>query len=255
MNFSSSLTNIAEALCNVQAEIKNPIKNQTNKGVMGAPKYANLEDTLQEYVRPVLAKYGMSFFQSVKSDENGRVGVCTVLLHQSGEFIQGDYVFCDVKIPISKEGKEILTQGQATGVCVTYLRRYSLNSALGINGDKDTDGSFEEVPDNSNNAKPDYTPKNAPQTAKTTAAAEKPNDTTSGGATTSMTYNEAKSMVLTFGKYANKTLLEVYNEDDSYLTWVENNERTNPKIKEAIAIVKAMNDQAAVPEDDDGLPF
>ena len=172
MRYSESLTNIAAALCKVQAEIKNPIKNQTNKGVQGAPKYANLEDTLQEYVRPVLSKYGMSVFQPVKTDENGRVGVCTVLFHESGEFIEGDYVFCDLKIPANRDGKEILTQGQATGVNITYLRRYSLNAALGINGDKDTDGSYTDEP-------PQETP---------------------------LTYETALALTLDFGKHSGKEL-------------------------------------------------
>ena len=67
MKFSDSLSNIAAALALVQAEIKNPIKNQVNKGVQGSPKYANLEDTLQDYVRPVLTKHGMSVFQPMQS--------------------------------------------------------------------------------------------------------------------------------------------------------------------------------------------
>lgn len=142
MRFSENLSNIASALAKIQAEIRNPIKDQINKGVQGAPKYANLEDTLQDYVRPVCSRHGVSIFQPIKTDEVGRVGVCTVLFHESGEFIEGDYVYCDIVIPISREGKKVLTEGQATGVCITYLRRYSLNAALGINGDKDTDGSF-----------------------------------------------------------------------------------------------------------------
>ena len=137
MRYSENIAHIAEALALVQAEIKNPIKNQTNGGVAGAPKYANLEDTLQDYVRPVCSKHGIAIFQSIKTDEIGRVGVCTVLLHESGEYIEGDYVFCEIKIPVNKSGYEILTLGQATGVNITYLRRYSLNAALGINGDYD----------------------------------------------------------------------------------------------------------------------
>jgi hypothetical protein len=144
MRYSENIAHIAEALALVQAEIKNPIKNQTNKGVQGEPKYANLEDTLQDYVRPVCSKHGIAIFQSIKTDEIGRVGVCTVLLHESGEYIEGDYVFCEIKIPVSKSGYEILTPGQATGVNITYLRRYSLNAALGINGDKDTDGGYDK---------------------------------------------------------------------------------------------------------------
>ena len=171
MRFSDSTANIAAALAKVQAEIKNPIKNQVNRGVQGAPLYANLEDTLQDYVRPILSKNGMSVFQSIKSDEAGRVGVCTVLFHESGEFIEGDYIFCEIKIPLSREGKEVLTKGQATGVNVTYLRRYSLNAALGINGDKDTDGSMTDEP------LQDTQPTNTPKQQSTT----KKNESATGG--------------------------------------------------------------------------
>lgn len=205
MRFSESIKEIATALCNVQAEIKNPIKNQINKGVQGSPKYANLEDTLQEYVRPVLTKYGMSVFQPIKTDELGRVGVCTVLLHDSGEFIEGDYVFCDIKIPTNRDGKEVLTQGQATGVNITYLRRYSLNAALGITGDKDTDGSYSESP-----------------------VEEEP-----------LTYETALALQITFGKHNGKTMKELYKESRDYVDWLENNERTDARIKEAIKIINA----------------
>lgn len=205
MRYSDSLTNIAAALSKVQAEIKNPIKNQINKGVQGAPKYANLEDTLQEYVRPVLTKHGMSAYQSIKTDDNGRVGVCTVLFHESGEFIESDYVFCDVVIPTNSNGKEILTQGQATGVNITYLRRYSLNAALGINGDKDTDGSVTETPLN-----------------------EEP-----------LTYETALALVITFGKHNGHTLKEIYKTDRDYISWLANGEKTDARIKEAITLIDA----------------
>lgn len=206
MRYSESISNIAAALSKVQSEIKNPIKNQINKGVLGAPKYANLEDTLQEYVRPILAKYDMSVFQSIKTDDVGRVGVCTVLLHSSGEFIEGDYVYCNVKIPISNSGKEILTEGQATGVNITYLRRYSLNAALGINGDKDTDGSYSDEP-----------------------VKDEP-----------LTYETALELQLTFGKHSGKTMKEIYKTDRDYIKWLAGNEKTDPRIKEAISIIDAM---------------
>lgn len=201
MRYSDSLSNICTALAKVQAEIKNPIKNQTNKGVQGAPKYANLEDTLQEYVRPICSKNGISIFQSVKTDENGRVGVCTVLFHESGEFIESDYVFCEVVIPVSNQGKKVLTEGQATGVCITYLRRYSLNSALGINGDKDTDGSYGDVE-------------------------EEP-----------LTYETALELEITFGKHSGKTLKEIWQSDFNYIEWLLKGEKTDERIKEAIMLI------------------
>ena len=201
MKYSDSLSNICSALAKVQAEIKNPIKNQTNKGVQGSPKYANLEDTLQEYVRPICSKYGISIFQSVKTDDNGKVGVCTVLFHESGEFIEGDYAFCDIVIPVSNQGKKVLTEGQATGVCITYLRRYSLNAALGINGDKDTDGSYSD-------------------------AEEEP-----------LTYETALELEITFGKHAGKKLKEVWQIDFGYIEWLLNGEKTDERIKDAIKLI------------------
>ena len=202
MRFSENLSNIASALAMVQAEIQNPIKNQTNRGVQGSPKYANLEETLSDYVRPVLAKHGMSVFQPIRSDENGRVGVCTVLFHKSGEFIEGDYVYCDVVVPVSNQGKKVLTEGQATGVCITYLRRYSLNAALGINGDKDTDGSFGDN------------------------AQDEP-----------LTYDTALAYTLSFGKHKGKCLKEIWISDREYIDWLANGEKTDPQIKEAIKII------------------
>jgi hypothetical protein len=201
MRYSDNLSNIAAALSKVQAEIKNPIKNQPNKGVQGAPLYANLEDTLQDYVRPVLSKYDMSVYQSIKTDESGRVGVATVLLHKSGEYIESDYVYCEIKVPTNSSGKEILTQGQATGVNITYLRRYSLNAALGINGDKDTDGSYIDKP-------------------------EEP-----------LTYETALAYEITFGKHNGKTLQEIYKQDREYIKWLANGEKTDAAIKEAIKII------------------
>lgn len=203
MRFSETIGNICVALAKVQAEIKNPIKNQINKGVQGTPKYANLEDTLAEYVRPILTKHGMSVFQSLKTDEQGRVGVCTVLFHESGEFIEGDYVFCDIIIPVSNQGKKVLTEGQATGVCITYLRRYSLNAALGINGDKDTDGNYGDEP-----------------------TEDEP-----------LTYESALEFKITFGKHKGKTLAEIYKADRDYIEWLRDGEKTDPQIKAAIDII------------------
>lgn len=209
MRFSENLSNIASALAKVQAEIKNPIKNQVNKGVMGAPKYANLEDTLQDYVRPILSKHGMSVFQSIKTDETGKVGVCTVLFHDSGEFIEGDYVFCEINVPTNAQGKKILTEGQATGVNITYLRRYSLNAALGINGDKDTDGSYGD----DNNEEPPKKKAPAPK----------------------MTYEEALAHKLSDGK----TIREVWKEDFERIKTLAWSKDTDSKTQEAISIVWA----------------
>lgn len=215
MKYSESLCNIAPALAKIQAEIKNPIKNQVNKGVQGAPLYANLEDTLQDYVRPICSKYGISVLQSIKSDEADRVGVSTTLLHESGEYIESDYVFCKIVIPTNSSGRPILTEGQATGVCITYLRRYSLNAALGINGDKDTDGSYSDTPVN-----------------------EEP-----------LTYETALELTITFGKHTGTTLKEIYKTDRTYIDFLRKGEKTDARIKEAIALIDAEIKKAKSKDD------
>ena len=200
MKSSEKINELAKALVAVQTEIKNPIKNQDNKGVQGNPKYANLEDTLSEYVRPVCTKHGIAIFQSVKSNEK-QVGVNTTLIHESGQYIESDYVYCDVVVPLSKQGNKILTEGQATGVCITYLRRYSLNAALGINGDKDTDGSY---------------------------ADREP-----------LTLETALDYEITFGKYKGKTMGEIFKGDMSYIEYLL--DKGDDEIKQAIGIIKENN--------------
>lgn len=204
MTFSESRSNVFAAFVKAQAEIKNPIKNQVNKGVQGAPMYANLEDTLADYVRPVLTKYGLAVTQDIISGESGNVvGVQTYIIHESGEWMESSVLSCQIVIPLRQDGKKILTEGQATGVNITYLRRYSLNAMLGINGDKDTDGSYGEI-------------------------VKEP-----------MTYERALDYEITFGKHNGKTLRELYKIDRNYIEWLAGNEKTDAEIKEAISLINA----------------
>ncbi|MBQ6127123.1 ERF family protein [Candidatus Saccharibacteria bacterium] len=198
MRYSESIKNIAKALAEAQAEIQNPVKTAVNKGVQGNPKYATLEDTLADYVRPVLTKHGIAIFQSLSTNDRGQVGVQTTLVHESGEWLESDYIFCSVVIPLSNAGKQILTEGQATGVCITYLRRYSLNAAVGITGDADTDGSYAELEP--------------------------------------LTYDTALELELTFGKHKGKTLKELYKTERDYVNWLRD-KTEDARIKEAIHLI------------------
>lgn len=198
MRYSDSIKNIAKALAEAQAEIKNPLKTSVNAGVQGNPKYATLEDTLADYVRPVLTKHGIAIFQSLSTNDRGQVGVQTTLVHESGEWLEGDYIYCDVVIPLSKAGNKILTEGQATGVCITYLRRYSLNAAVGITGDADTDGSYAELEP--------------------------------------LTYETALEYEITFGKHKGKTLKELYKTERDYVSWLRD-KAEDARVKEAIRLI------------------
>lgn len=82
--------------------------------------------------KPVLAKHGLSVEQMPVS-ESGQIGVRTTLRHSSGESASGT-----IFLPLGEErGKSL---AQVAGSIITYLRRYSWSSVLGMYADEDTDG-------------------------------------------------------------------------------------------------------------------
>jgi hypothetical protein len=129
MNKSDSIKNLAKALSQVQAEIE-PAAFDTSNKFLGN-KYASLGAVI-EAARPVLPKYSLSYSQVVESNDAG-FGVTTILMHESGEWIEGS-----VFLPVGDErGKSM---AQVGGSIITYLRRYSLAAIIGIYADEDDDG-------------------------------------------------------------------------------------------------------------------
>ena len=64
------------------------------------------------------------------NNEN-KVGIKTVIMHKSGEFIETEPIFA---LPAKQDA-------QATGSTITYLKRYSLAAVFGITSDEDDDGN------------------------------------------------------------------------------------------------------------------
>jgi hypothetical protein len=125
---SDSIKNIAIALAKFQGEIRNPENTEVHPHFKC--KYAPLSEVLN-LVRPVLAKNGLSIFQSTETTESGLVGVKTMLLHESGEFIESDTLLL----------KPDKMTPQGAGACITYGRRYSISSILGISSEDDDDAN------------------------------------------------------------------------------------------------------------------
>jgi hypothetical protein len=119
---------VSAALVAAQAEIKNPAFDSKNPHFNS--QFVSLAGVL-DAVRPVLAKHKVALFQPA-STAGTMVQVQTVFLHESGEQI----AFPPLAMPIGDK-----TTAQQLGSTVTYLRRYSLTSALGIAGDEDDDGN------------------------------------------------------------------------------------------------------------------
>lgn len=129
------INELAGALCKAQAEMKAAEMNSTNPFLHN--RYADLGSVI-EAARPVLAKNGLSFSQLV-SGADGAVTVTTMLLHSSGQWLSSA-----ISLPIFDEkGKSM---AQVAGSIITYLRRYSLSSILGIYADEDVDGNEPQLP-------------------------------------------------------------------------------------------------------------
>jgi hypothetical protein len=126
---SASIKELATALSKAQAEIKPAAINSTNPFLNS--KYADLGAVI-EAARPVLSKYSLAVSQ-LTTGGGGEIGVTTILMHTSGEWMSST-----IALAVGDErGK---SQAQVAGSIISYLRRYSLASILGIYAGEDTDG-------------------------------------------------------------------------------------------------------------------
>lgn len=129
MNKSESITKINKALVEFHKQVKQPMKDANNPFFKS--KYVPLENVV-EAIDEVAPSLGLSFTQWASNDANGRVGVSTMLLHESGEYIEYDPVYM-------KADKET---AQGAGALISYLKRYSLSAVFGITSDQDDDGNY-----------------------------------------------------------------------------------------------------------------
>ncbi len=130
MNKSESVVKLSGALAKAQAEMPAVEKNATNPFLKN--RYADLGAVI-EAAKPILARHGLSVVQMPVTLDN-TVGVTTMLMHESGEWLEGT-----ILLPLGEEkGKSV---AQVVGSVITYLRRYSYASILGMYADEDTDGN------------------------------------------------------------------------------------------------------------------
>lgn len=128
MNKSDSIVEISKALAKFQSEVKQPFKNADNPFFKS--KYVPLEEVVDS-ITNVAPNHGLSFVQWALNDDSGRVGVATMLMHESGEFIEFDPVFMNAE----------KNTPQGAGSLITYLKRYSLSAVFGITSDNDDDAN------------------------------------------------------------------------------------------------------------------
>ena len=124
---SEEINELAAALVLAQAEFGAVPKGSTNPFFKS--KYAALPEVVQ-HASPVLSKHGLAISQHICTNDNGDDLLLTYLLHRSGQFIA-----YSMKLHLVKDDP------QAQGSAVTYARRYSYMSVLGLVADEDDDGN------------------------------------------------------------------------------------------------------------------
>lgn len=135
MNKSESIASLAAALAKFQGEVENPKNTAVNPQFRS--KYAPL-DVVINTIKPILAKHGLSFVQSTGS-EGENIIITTMLLHESGEWIETDPLILPAYQLKSGGVKDFNAQGAGSGI--SYGRRYSLAAAIGVSSQDDDDGN------------------------------------------------------------------------------------------------------------------
>ncbi|AKS69268.1 single-stranded DNA-binding protein [Staphylococcus schleiferi] len=128
MNKSESVVEINKAMVAFRKEVKQPIKDKNNPFFKS--KYVPLENVV-EAIDEAATPHGLSYTQWALNDSDGRVGVATMLMHESGEYIEYDPVFMNAE----------KNTPQGAGSLISYLKRYSLSAIFGITSDQDDDGN------------------------------------------------------------------------------------------------------------------
>lgn len=119
MKQSESIKELATALCLAQAEMGGAVKDSNNPFFKSS--YADLTSIIKAIKEP-FAKHGLSYVQlPITSDGGKGMGVTTMLLHKSGEWLQSEYL-----LPMAK------IDPQGAGSAITYARRYALQAMVGI---------------------------------------------------------------------------------------------------------------------------
>lgn len=118
MKTSESIATIAPALVAALAKIEGAAKSAKNDHFKS--RYATLEAVI-EASKDVLAEHKLCLLQFPGALTNGALGLETVLMHESGEWVSGDF-----QIALGK------LDPQGVGSALTYARRYAQMAALNI---------------------------------------------------------------------------------------------------------------------------
>jgi hypothetical protein len=167
-----NMKNIIKAIADFQQDCPVILKDTSGYGY----KYADLTQ-IDSVIKPLLKKHGLMYIQPL---QNG--SILTQVYHiDSGEMIESlctipfeSIRYDPVIIETTKNGVtdkktkhiiagfEGMNTAQAYGSLITYFRRYTISSLLGLITDKDTDGTGEKQPETTQPQKQPAPPKPQP---------------------------------------------------------------------------------------------
>lgn len=115
-----------QSFAKLQADLPVLKKSQSNPHFKS--KYAGLVDVM-EALHPLLAKHGFVLLQPVRNGEDNKISVDTTLIHvESMQSLSATLSYSPEK-----------NNAQGVGSLITYMRRYSLMSLVGMVADDDDD--------------------------------------------------------------------------------------------------------------------
>ena len=213
---SESIIELSKSLSKFQGEVKQPKKDGTNPHFRS--NFVTLDNVIAS-ITDTASKFGLSFLQFPLNEED-KVGVKTIIMHESGEFIEGEPIFV----------KPQKTDAQALGAVVTYLRRYSLASIFGIASELDDDAEGAMV----------RTQQQKPQQMYTKPTQQKPINPIQKTLQMPKTLKDAESMIMPtlYTAHAGKTVKQVWEIDKSYLAKVAGHNEAPRELLEAILIIQ-----------------
>ncbi len=126
MNKSETIGELAKALAKAQGEMSSAKKSADNPFFKS--KYADLHEVMDSIRKP-LTDNGLAISQLIQPDPDCAV-VETILMHESGEWLSSI-----IQIKPTKN------DAQGMGSAITYARRYSASSIVGLASEEDDDGN------------------------------------------------------------------------------------------------------------------
>ena len=250
MIFSEENKNISKAFSEAWSTIQTPkynskVKVSLKSGGSYSFEYTDLTGIF-EAVKAVFKEHGLSIMQdSYTENIDGKNYACveTMILHSSGEWVKNR----PLKFLASN-------QMQDFGGQITYMKRYSLSSMLGLSTDKDDDangasGNGYEYQNKQNNSnynnssnyqKGSQQQSKSQQSWKASSSAVKPQSQSQTNVKIPKTAKEAQLLIIPdlFDKHKGKTLGKVWVEDKPYLASMMTHAGTPVAIVEGILLMQ-----------------